>query len=167
MTHVVEQRSVDCIENAHTQSINEGAIQKSNENESEGESKMRRNLRMDPTRVAGCQSLACFDPMLVTYHTYRTHSEIRNERAGRGSGAKPVILRNCTVFAKIPQRKAGIFPFAADPACNHCIQSIPDKTNRNFRCVIFLLTIPNLCNCSPLFQLLFLFLVACSSDGRK
>lgn len=108
---------------------------------------MRRNLRMDPTRVAGCQCLACFDPMLVTYNTYNTHSEIRKRSCGRPLGAKPVFLCNSPVSAKIPQRKAGIFPFAADPACNHCIPS-HQKTNRNFRCVIFLLIIPNLCNCS-------------------
>ena len=72
---------------------------------------MRRNLRMDPTRVAGCQSLACFDPMLVTYHTYRTRSEIRNDCAGRGSGAKPVILRNCPVLGKNTAAKGGHFSF--------------------------------------------------------
>lgn len=127
-------------------------------------SKMRRNLRMDPTRVAGCQCLACFDPMLVTYRTYRTHSEIRNELGGRELAAKPAVLRNSPVSVKIPQRKAGIFPFAADPARNHCIH--PKLLNRNFRCVIFLLIIPNLCNCSPLSQS-FLFLVSCSLDGRK
>lgn len=64
------------------------------------------------------------DARHLSYLPYKLrHPELaRWQEVGRQAGYSPVI-------AKLPQRMAGIFPFPADPACNHCI---PDRQTGTF-----------------------------------